>query len=193
MILLLDQGGKAMLQRKELLLLVVGILAGAVAGLVVGYGIHGTPAQGDTGSLQSSGDMLGIDSNRTNQTDFGLQQTPLTLADHSIFALISAMNARNEQLMTYNQQLAQLRAQLTNISKSDYPQEYANLTQQIEDLEGLIDSLNSDLQRDMVQLQALIDARKQNSVTSDNNRHFEEFLDDSTKKRWGDNDAGQMD
>jgi hypothetical protein len=168
-------GVKAMLQRRELLLLVVGILAGAVAGLVVGYGIHGTPAQGDVDLARNNEGVLTMGGEQMNQDD-------MELIDQQIDDQVAAMIARGEQLMTYNRQLEQLRAQLANVSKSDNSREYANLTQQIEDLKGLIDSLNSDSQQDMIQLQGQLDQR----------HHYYETFDDNRTKKWGQNDAGNL-
>jgi hypothetical protein len=168
-------GGKAMLQRREWLLLVVGILAGAVAGLVVGYGIHGTPAQDDVGLSQNNGSVLTLGGGQMKLDD-------MDLTDQQFADQMAAMKNRSEQLTAYNRQLEQLRAQLANVSESGNLQEYANLTQQIEDLKGLIDGLNDDSQQDMIQLQGQFDER---------NNHYE-IMFDNRSKYWGQNDAGQL-
>ncbi len=88
-----------MLQRKELLLLVVGLLAGAVAGLVVGYGVLGSPAQGDmSGQAVTSG--------AGNITVDGSQVNLPTLIQE-IHDQNEQVYSNNSQLQSYNDRLAE--------------------------------------------------------------------------------------
>ena len=53
-----------MLQKREIMLLAVGLLVGAVAGLVVGYGLHESPAQGDVSTLLNNSTGASANSNQ---------------------------------------------------------------------------------------------------------------------------------
>lgn len=65
-----------MLGKREIMLLMAGLLIGAVAGLIVGYGIHDSPAQGDlllsgNGGNGGNGGNAGVEGNGGRGGDGG--------------------------------------------------------------------------------------------------------------------------
>lgn len=152
------------IQRRELLLLVVGILIGALAGLVAGYGVHELPAQGSVGSVQSAGDGFFLINGQ--KMDLGALQMMLQIdrtkvLDESIADQMDQIQERNKLLKNYTEELAGLRKQLAGLDREDDEDAYHSLEIQIENLKGKIDALNSDSQLDMIRLQSLIDKRNQ--------------------------------
>ncbi|WP_424358481.1 hypothetical protein [Methanocella sp. MCL-LM] len=155
-----------MLNRSGIIVLVTGLLIGAVAGLVVGYGIHDAPAQGSIGSVQSAGDGYFLVNGQ--KMDLGALQLMLQIdrtkaLDQSIADQMAQIQDRNKQIRDYNEQMANLTAQRAALDQNDskYKENYASLTAQIDYLKGLIDGLNSEAQLDMIRLQSLIDKRNQ--------------------------------
>ncbi|WP_424358480.1 hypothetical protein [Methanocella sp. MCL-LM] len=72
-----------MLRKSEIMLLTAGLLIGAVAGLLVGYGIHDSPAQGDVSTLlnNSTGTSVNSDQIELVVDQAGQNNTPFAMAN----------------------------------------------------------------------------------------------------------------
>ena len=158
-----------MLNRSGIIFLVAGLLIGAVAGLVMGYGIHDAPVQGSigtVGTVQSTGDgyfLVNGQKMDLSALQLMLQMDRTKALDQSIADQMKVIQDRNNQIRNYSEQKANLTAHRAALDQNDskYNENYASLTAQIEYLKGLIDGLNSEAQLDMIRLQSLIDKRNQ--------------------------------